>query len=115
MRPLILGILPLIKGFVHDIESHDIAQVIQFRHMRIVRTSYGIAPGLFKKLKTPLQYLLFHGAAKSSPIIVDTYSPELIRYAITCKSFVRIHGYNPYSGFLLINKVKAPAIYTIVC
>ena len=47
--PLVFAQFPFVEGFVLNEKAHPVAQVVQFRHMGIVRHPNRVGPGLLLK------------------------------------------------------------------
>jgi len=87
---LALGHLPLVKGLVHDQESHAVAQVQELRGRGVVRGTYGVAPHVPEDLQAPLPHPLRHGRTHAARVVVQAHAVELHGPAVEQEAPVRV-------------------------
>ena len=87
---LALGNSPLIECFVHDQESHRVAQVEELRREGIVAGSDRVASHLAEGFKAPFPDALRHGTAHAAGLLMKTDAIQFDVFAVEQESSIGV-------------------------
>ena len=85
-------LVPAVKNFVHDQNTHSVAQVIKRRQLRIVRCANGIATHVLELLQATFQQRFRHGRADRAAALMLAHAQELNWLAIQEKPIVGVEA-----------------------
>ena len=104
LHPFAFRKFPFIRSFIHDKESHFVAQVVEYRCLWVVAHADGVNADGFQVLQAAFPYFFRHYGSQYAGIMMQADTFYFHPFAVQGKSFVGVELQGPQSdtGFTFI-------------
>ena len=102
LPPLVLGVFPLVEGFIDDVETERVAEAIGFWGVWVVRHAHAVAAQLLERQQPSQPHLGGHRGAERPGILMQAHALERAGLAIDEKALLGVEAEAAYADGLLI-------------